>query len=222
MSWFKTISEQRAYDDALNGINNVHYTLEEMDAARHGRQDKMIQEDFAVLGLALRALYKFVLRYVAFLYLGMYIPFQYFDRKHFTFTELFVLIGIGGVITYFIYCIYVYIVRTPLLINKRLGIDNKLYDFIFFILELLLPSLAFSFTFLYATKGIDNMLINLFRVVVAIGLFFFLYRKLKKQIVIHREDAVPLMVKWVYNISKKNNARYNKLTDSERRQKGLK
>lgn len=226
MSQFQTERERKAYNEAADGIENIYYTSEEIAAAQKGRQDKMLyginDTDAGVLMLALAALYKFLLRYVAFLFLGMYIPFRFFDKKHSSFSDLFVIIAVGAIISYLLFCLYIYFVRTPLLINKRIGIVNKFYDHTFFVLELVLPSFTFSAVFLYIIKGMDGSLISTFGIAVAIGLFVFFFKKLKKQIVVDQENAVPLLVKWVYNISKKNNVHYRQLTEADKQKNGLK
>jgi|GEM_PF-1548915 len=208
--------EKMAYEDTINGIDNIQDTPKRKKPEGTGNIpfDKKVNElnrleGNAILLSSAMALLKFIMRYVVFVFLGMLIPFQFFDKRDFTFSGLFLIIAAGAIISYALYCVYVYFIRTPLFINRRLGIVNKFQEYTFVTIEAILPGICSGALFLYIMPGTDNGSLSFFSTAVAIAIAIVSYLKLRKEVGVNTEEYVPVLAKWVHKLSKKNNTHFN-------------
>jgi hypothetical protein len=204
-----------AYGNLMNDTNDIQDAEKQKKSEGTGNVtfDKKVKElnqleGNALLGATAIALFKFLMRYIGFIFLGMLIPFQFFDKRNYTFSGLFITIAIGLVIAYALYCVYVYFIRTPFLLSKRTGSENKFYDYAFQAVEVILPSLAlpivvsYIFTGMFGSKDSSPVI----GWVIAIPVAIFFYMKLKKEVKIDLDEDMPLLGRWIHNLSKKNNS----------------
>ncbi len=207
-----------AYDNIVNGMDNIQDIPEQQKKASEkgnglfNRMESKINKnrDAGYQMPILTTFFHFLIRYIVFVFLGMYLSFRFYDKSHFSFANLFAVIVAGATISYIFYCTYIYFIRTPLMINKRLGIPNKFYEYSFHLIEIVLPSLAVAGIMFYMKPSFINKITALFALTIAltIGLFIFFYLKLKKEINLDTDEHIPLLALWVYKLSKKNNSNF--------------